>query len=123
MYQQIVDYVKLKVGAGDWRPGDEIPSIRGFAADSGVSVITVRRAYYELEREGVVVSRKGRGSFIADHAVGLDLRLREEEVGQQLDEAVESARTLGWTDRRIREALEDSLQPKSDRGSKRRSHA
>ena len=66
MYQQIVDQVAAKVAAGDWPAGHPLPSIRELASESQVSVITVKRAYLELERAGVIVTRHGKGSFVAD---------------------------------------------------------
>jgi GntR family transcriptional regulator len=66
MYQQIVDQVTAKVVAGDWPAGHALPSIRELASASQVSVITVKRAYLELERAGVIVTRHGKGSFVAD---------------------------------------------------------
>jgi len=66
MYGQIVEQVTAKVLAGDWLPGQAIPSIRQLAAGSRVSVITVKRAYLELERAGIIVTRPGKGSFVAE---------------------------------------------------------
>ena len=66
MYAQIVEQIVAKVMAGVWKAGDPLPSIRELAGDSQVSVITVKRAYLELERAGVIVTRQGKGSFVAD---------------------------------------------------------
>ena len=66
MYLQIVEQIRQRVAAGDWPPGTELPSIRTLAADLRVSVITVKRAYLDLETEGVIVTRHGRGSCVAD---------------------------------------------------------
>lgn len=66
MYSQIVEQVTAKILAGDWRPGQAIPSIRELAAGSKVSVITVKRAYLELEHAGIIVTRPGKGSFVAE---------------------------------------------------------
>jgi GntR family transcriptional regulator len=63
MYLQIMDQVKQKIAVGDWTPGEEIPSIRQLAVALRVSVITVKRAYLELEHEGVIVTHHGKGSF------------------------------------------------------------
>ena len=65
MYLQIMEQVKQRVAVGDWAPGDEIPSIRQLAMALRVSVITIKRAYLELEREGVIVTQHGKGSIIA----------------------------------------------------------
>src|ERR1700736_5075699 len=90
MYLQIMEQVKQKVAVGDWAPGDEIPSIRQLAMDLRVSVITIKRAYLELEREGVIVTQHGKGSHVASIA-GLGTRLREEELEQHLEQATRIA--------------------------------
>jgi GntR family transcriptional regulator len=94
MYLQIMEQIKHRVAAGDWLPGQDIPSIRALAVDLRVSVITVKRAYLELERAGVIVSRQGKGSFVADD-VGLGTSLQEQELDQHLEAAVGIARLLG----------------------------
>ena len=68
MYLQIVEQIRHRVAVGDWQPGQEIPSIRALAIDLQVSVITVKRAYLELEHAGVIVQRQGRGTFVAEDA-------------------------------------------------------
>lgn len=66
LYQQIVDSLKREVGAGRLGPGTALPSFRQLAEDLLVSVITVKRAYEELEREGIIYRRQGLGTFVAD---------------------------------------------------------
>ena len=68
MYLQIMEQIRHRIAVGDWQPGAELPSIRALAASLQVSVITVKRAYLELERDGVIVTRQGKGSFVADSA-------------------------------------------------------
>lgn len=94
MYLQIMEQIRHRIAVGDWRPGQEIPSIRALAASTRVSVITVKRAYLELEREGVIVSRQGRGSFVADD-VELSTKLWEQELDEHLAAAAEIGRQLG----------------------------
>ena len=90
MYLQLMEQIRRRVAVGDWGPGQEIPSIRALAASTSVSVITVKRAYLELEREGVIVTRQGRGTFVAETVdLGLDLRTRE------LDEHLAAAARIG----------------------------
>jgi GntR family transcriptional regulator len=90
MYLQLMEQIRRRVAVGDWAPGQEIPSIRALAASTRVSVITIKRAYLELEREGVIVTRQGRGTFVAENvALGRDLRSRE------LDERLAAAARLG----------------------------
>jgi GntR family transcriptional regulator len=94
MYQQIVDQVTAKVMAGDWTAGQSLPSIRELAAASRVSVITVRRAYEELERAGVIATRQGKGSVVAERS-DLPIALMHEELQRQLDALLASAARLG----------------------------
>ena len=65
MYLQIFEQIRQLIAAGDWPPGQEIPSIRQLAVALTVSVITVKRAYLELERAGLIVTQQGKGSTVA----------------------------------------------------------
>jgi len=94
MYLQIMERIKQRVAVGDWQPGQEIPSIRALAVDLRVSVITIKRAYLELEREGVITTRQGRGSFVADD-VKLSTNLQERELDDHLEAASGLALQLG----------------------------
>lgn len=94
MYLQIIEQIRHRVAVGDWLPGQEIPSIRALAVDLRVSVITVKRAYLELERAGVIVTRQGKGSFVAED-VDLGSSLKEQELDEHLASAVEIANLLG----------------------------
>src|SRR5262249_58496328 len=86
MYLQIIEQIRHRVAIGDWKPGHELPSIRALAVETRVSVITVKRAYLELERDGVIVTRQGRGSFVAED-VDLGTQLRHEELSPHLTAA------------------------------------
>src|ERR1043166_9158362 len=66
LYQQIVDAIKREVSEGRLKPGSPLPSFRQLAEDLLVSVITVKRAYEELEREGIIFRRQGLGTFVAE---------------------------------------------------------
>lgn len=109
LYQQIIEQIKGRVAVGELAPGEEIPSIRQLAADLCVSVITVKRAYLELERDGVVVTQHGKGSMIANRP-DLACRLYGEELAEHLEQAVRLAALLGLTQaelaKRLREAAE-----------------
>ncbi len=94
MYRQIVEQVSAKVVAGDWPPGAPLPSIRELAAANGVSVITVKRAYLELEHAGVIVTRHGKGSFVAESTDAPRAQARA-DLAMQLDQALATAERLG----------------------------
>jgi GntR family transcriptional regulator len=114
MYLQIMEQVKQRIVVGDWSEGQPIPSIRQLAVDFQVSVITVKRAYLELEREGVIVTQQGKGSFVAS-TPGLGARLREQELEQHLEQATRIAALLGIRPRE----LEDRLREAGDRVSEK----
>jgi GntR family transcriptional regulator len=97
MYLQITEQIRMRIAAGDWPPGKELPSIRALAADLRGSVITVKRAYLDLESEGVIVTRHGKGSFVAE-ANDLAGALQEEELEQHLTAAAEIGRLLGFSE-------------------------
>ncbi|MFZ1683342.1 MAG: GntR family transcriptional regulator [Candidatus Zixiibacteriota bacterium] len=105
MYLQIVDQVKQRVATGDLTPGQEIPSIRGLAADLRVSVITVKRAYFELEQAGIIVTNQGKGSFVADDLPDLGESVQLEELHRHLQAAVEIANLLGYGSRELIDTL------------------
>jgi len=66
LYQQIVDRIKREIAEGRLAPGAALPSFRQFAEELLVSVITVKRAYEELERDGIIFRRQGLGTFVAE---------------------------------------------------------
>jgi len=104
MYLQIMEQIRARIAARDWPPGKELPSIRALAAGLNVSVITVKRAYLDLESEGVIVTRHGKGSFVAD-VNGLAGELKEEQMDEHLNQAAEIGRLLGLTPDELAERL------------------
>lgn len=82
IYEQIVSQIKAKVISGELQEGDALPSMRLLAKELRISVITTKRAYEELEREGFIVSMTGKGSFVA----GKDLEFVREEHLRQIEE-------------------------------------
>jgi len=124
LYQQIVNQVKQKIAVGEWVAGEEIPSIRQLAADLRVSVITVKRAYLEMEHAGLIVTQHGKGSFVAaDVTAGPELF--EQEIDGHLEEVARLGTTMGMSEReivsRLRKALDETenapVIPKSSKES------
>ncbi len=109
MYLQIMEQIKQRIAVGDWPRGKEIPSIRQLAVALCVSVITVKRAYLELEREGVIVTQHGKGSIVAPDP-GLGQRLYDEELAQHIEQAARLGALLGVGP----EELADRLQEATD---------
>jgi GntR family transcriptional regulator len=116
MYLQIMEQIKHRIAVGDWPPGSEIPSIRALAATTRVSVITVKRAFTDLEQEGVLVTRQGRGTFVSEQ-VELGSSLREEELDAHLQAAVSAGLQMGLSPKQLearwRKALDSGKGRKS----------
>ena len=106
MYLQIMEQIRRRIVVGDWAPGHEIPSIRALAASVQVSVITVKRAYLELERAGIIVTRQGKGSFVAETS-DLRARLQQGELDEHLSSAIEVGRQLGLTPTHVEKRLRE----------------
>lgn len=104
MYLQIIEQIRHRIAVGDWKAGDELPSIRALAVSTQVSVITVKRAYLELEREGVIVTRQGKASFVAEQ-VDLSRQLRGAELDQHLAAAAQIGRELALTPEEVIERM------------------
>jgi GntR family transcriptional regulator len=104
MYLQIMEQIRQRVVLGDWKPGEQIPSIRAMAIALQISVITVKRAYLELEREGVIVTQHGKGSIVASDP-DLGSRLYDEEFEEHLRQVVRIGTLLELTEEEIVERL------------------
>jgi GntR family transcriptional regulator len=111
LYQQIVDAVKREVGAGRLAPNSVLPSFRVLAEELLVSVITVKRAYEELEREGIIYRRKGLGTFVAEAGhdrMRAGLRASAEKA---ITQAIQAGREAGMSDRELLQTFKDALKP------------
>jgi GntR family transcriptional regulator len=106
IYEQIASQIKSAMIAGEVKPGEPLPSLRFLAKELRVSVISTKRAYEELEREGYITSVPGKGSFAAE--INREL-LREEQykrLEEHLNEAVDAARMAGISLGEMKELLE-----------------
>ncbi len=113
-YRQIVDQVTLAVRTGQLEPGARLPSVRDLAGQLVVSLITIRRAYADLEAAGRIVRRQGQGTFVAENVAATSPRQARLEVAVKLGEVVAHARRLGLDATEIRSLLDRSLQSKGD---------
>ena len=106
IYEQITDQIKGLILGGVLCAGDSLPSMRYLAKELRISVITTKRAYSDLEREGFIVTVTGKGTFVADKNIDF---LREEklrQIDQHLLSAIDAARQAGISMRELTQALE-----------------
>lgn len=97
IYLQIVNQIKAMIMSGELSPGEALPSMRNLAMQMRVSLITTKRAYEELERDGFIETYTGKGSFVKAQNAEL---LREEnlrQVEEHLQKAVQKAKMSGIT--------------------------
>lgn len=110
IYIQIEDSIHSLIAAGQMHPGEQLPTIRELAADIRVNLNTVARAYFELDREGVISTQRGKGTFVS----GIPDEKQIAEKRQKLlysiiESALEEAHRLGYTADEIKKAFQDEL--------------
>ncbi|MBR5319711.1 MAG: GntR family transcriptional regulator [Peptococcaceae bacterium] len=92
IYDQIASQIKALIISGGLKEGEMLPSMRLLAKELRISVITTKRAYEELEREGFIISQTGKGSFVAGKNMELLREVQLQNIEQHLAQAVETAR-------------------------------
>jgi len=97
IYQQIKTQIKDAILRGELTEGEALPSIRGLANDLHVSVLTTRRVYDELEAEGFITTKAGKGSYVSQGNLELLREAKRHLVEVKLYEAWEAAQSLGIT--------------------------
>lgn len=106
IYEQITSQIKAMIMSGELKEGDALPSMRNLAAALRISVITTKRAYEDLERDGFIESYTGKGSFVKAQ----NKEFLKEENLRQIEslfmEAKEKARLVGISDKELKEMLE-----------------
>lgn len=95
LYQQIVDGLKREVSEGRLHAGTPLPSFRQLAEDLLVSVITVKRAYEELEREGIIYRRQGLGTFVSKGGADRSRESKAERAQALLRDGIREATEAG----------------------------
>ena len=106
IYEQIMTQIKAEVIEGTLTAGDALPSVRTLSRELKISALTVKKAYDNLEVEGLVVTVHGKGSFIANTNQELLMEERRKELEKELEAAVRKACTGGLTAKEIRESFE-----------------
>lgn len=94
LYQQIKEQIIDAILRGEMAEGDPLPSIRGFANDIKVSVLTIRRVYDELEQEGFTTSQVGIGTFVSTGNIELLRDSKRHIVELKMQELIDTAKNL-----------------------------
>ena len=97
IYQQLVQQIREAIARGELQPEANLPSVRQLSRELVVNPNTVARAYTELEREGLLVSRPGRGVYVAQPRNDLTRVARDRKLTEQLDRWLTEAVHLGYS--------------------------
>jgi GntR family transcriptional regulator len=95
MYAQLIDQVKRSIAVGALVPGERLPTVKQLAVDLTINPNTVARAYRDLERDGVIETSPGRGSFVRDGDLAQTRRTVVDVAAVALEAAIRDARSIG----------------------------
>lgn len=110
IYEQITDQIKTSILSGELQEGQALPSMRALARDLRISVITTKRAYDELEKEGFIYTIAAKGCFVAPKNVEL---LREEtlkNIENHIDQIVRLSQSVGLSEQEILDMVKFAME-------------
>jgi GntR family transcriptional regulator len=114
IYEQIKAQIKAQILAGELAENEMLPSLRGLARDLKISVLTTTRAYNELEQEGFLASRQGKGFFVMSSGSALIHEQLIREVESNLNQAIQAAQRASMSDDEIISLLRLLLEVNGD---------
>ncbi len=106
IYDQISSQIKNMIISGELNEGDALPSMRLLAKELRISVITTKRAYEELERDGFIVSITGKGSFVASKNIDFIKEEQLKNIEEHMQKIVEAAEICGLNFEDLTQMLE-----------------
>jgi GntR family transcriptional regulator len=109
IYQQLAQQIREAIARGEMPPNTALPSVRQLSRDLVVNPNTVARAYTELEREGLLVSRPGRGNYVAQPRNDLTQAARDRRLTELLDRWLTEAVHLGFSAEEVRRQVADRV--------------
>ena len=110
IYIQIEDSIHSFIAAGQLQPGEQLPTIRELAAEIRVNLNTVARAYFELDKEGVISTQRGKGTFVTGKPDKEQIeRKRQKLLHSIIRAALEEAQNLGYSPAEIKKAFQAEI--------------
>ena len=106
IYEQILEQIKAQIISGELKENDLLPSVRAMAKELKISALTVKKAYDNLEEEGMTRTVHGKGTYVTASNQELLQEERRREVEADLEAAVMKGRRSGMTDEELREVFE-----------------
>lgn len=113
IYHQVEQQIKTLIASNYLQAGSSLPSIRVLAKDLEVSVITTRRAYQNLENNGLIKTIQGKGTFVAEVEEDLKQEVKEKSVYQAFEAAIDIAWHYNYTPQQMKAMFRDVLKKKA----------
>lgn len=109
IYHQIEQQLKALIAGGHLVAGTPLPSIRALSKDLEISVITIRRAYQDLEAQGFLESAHGKGTYVAEIKEGVKQEVKKASVYESFEQAIENAANYDYSPEEITEIFNEIL--------------
>ncbi|MFT5126138.1 MAG: GntR family transcriptional regulator [Kiritimatiellia bacterium] len=109
IYRQVIDQLKYYISSGSLQTGDKLPSIRALSQYLSVNPTTIVKAYSELQHEGVIEMRQGKGAFIAERTPKVTRTEQKKIITRLARQLAVEARQIGCDAHLVREILEEEL--------------
>ena len=106
IYEQITSQLKKMIISGELKQGQALPSMRALAKDLRISVITTKRAYEELEKDGMIETVTGKGSFVAEQNTQLIKEEKLKNIEERIYDIWEEAKNCGITSEELKGMVE-----------------
>ena len=105
IYEQISNAIRDEILKENLKAGEKLPSVRVLARELSISILTVKKAYDELESEGFIESRQGLGTFVGKEDPNLKLEEKQKKLEEALLEAIRISKDIGMENSDLRELL------------------
>ena len=105
IFEQIKNAIIKEIVSDELTADESLPSIRNLAEDLRISVMTVKKAYDELEKEGYIITKQGKGSFVAPKNIELTKELKQKEIEEYLSKIIEISKKYDISLKEINETL------------------
>ena len=109
IYSQLIEQIKVGIVTGAFPPGERLPSVRDLATEAGVNPNTMQRAFSELEREGLVYTKRTNGRFITED-LSMISQLKEQMALDAISQFLNSMQQLGFSGKETLALLKESLE-------------
>ena len=109
IYSQLVDLIKIGIVSSEWQPGSKLPSVRDLAEEAGVNPNTMQRALSDLERDGLVYSKRTSGRYITEDNDMID-SVRKTIAEENINSFLDSMKKLGFTPEETLEVFKKAVE-------------